>query len=273
MIILYLEVLLAGYYIPGKWRAMPEPRKYPLPDIKLLYGLAGARCAFPNCRTELIIESSAVSGKKQIGEIAHIVGHSENGPRSDHEYPREKLDTYENWILLCPTCHTKIDAMEHTYSVAELGKLKEDHEQWVRASLSREITGVTFAELEVISLAIMTSASIPSEDFSVIPPAEKMIHNNLTSQVSMLLTMGISKSKEVHNYLQHTAIVDSQFPERLKAGFVNEYKRLRNEGIFGDALFESLRFFSTGGSADFTRQAAGLAVLAYLFECCEVFEK
>jgi hypothetical protein len=34
-----------------------------------------------------------------------------------------------------------------------------------------------------------------------------------------------------------------------------------------------LRQFSCGNSPDFKRAAAGLAVLSYLFERCEVFER
>jgi len=252
---------------------MQKSRKYPLPDIKLLYGLAAARCAFPTCKAELVLESSKEPGKKQIGEIAHIVAHSGSGPRGDSEYPSDKLDTYDNWILLCPTCHKTIDALEHTYSTAELRKLKEDHEQWVCSNLALEMPEISFAELEVVSQGIMAPADTPSVDYSVTPPKEKMARNNLTNHVTMLLTMGLSKSREVHEYLQHMAMLDSQFPERLKAGFVHEYERLRAEGTDGDALFESLRHFSSGGCTEFKRQAAGLAVLAYLFECCEVFEK
>jgi hypothetical protein len=144
---------------------------------------------------------------------------------------------------------------------------------WVCTSLAVEMADIGFPELEVVAKAIAASASMPSDDFLVTPPRDKMARNSLTNQVHMLLTMGLSKSKEVLCFIQHISLADSQFPERLKAGFVAEYERLRATGISGDALFEEMRQFSSGGSREFRRQAAGLAVLTYLFECCEVFEK
>jgi len=248
-------------------------RKYPIADIKILYGLAAGRCAFPDCRREVIIESTDADESKQIGKIAHIVGHSDGGPRGDPDYPREELDTYKNWVLLCPTCHDTFDAQDNTYTVDFLLKLKADHECWVRTSLASEILGVGFAELEVVAKAIIAATAPISADFSVTPPQAKMERNGLTKPVHMLITMGLSKSKEVYSFVQHVAEMDVDFPERLKAGFVAEYNRLLSTGLMGDALFEAMHEFSSGGSQDFKRQAAGLAVLSHLFEACEVFEK
>ena len=67
-------------------------RKYPQGDVKNLYGLAAARCAFPDCRKLLVLEGTNTDKTKQIGKIAHIVAHSENGPRSDSSYPKNKLE-------------------------------------------------------------------------------------------------------------------------------------------------------------------------------------
>ena len=56
----------------------------------------------PDCRKDVILENvDPASGKtKQIGKIGHIIAHSPKGPRKDASYPKEKLDTYANWILL-----------------------------------------------------------------------------------------------------------------------------------------------------------------------------
>lgn len=251
---------------------MTAPRKYPQSHVKVLYGLAAGRCAFSACRREIILEGVANDEHKQIGKIAHIVGHSDSGPRGDSAFPREKLDTYENWVLLCPTCHDTVDIQPAQYTVGRLRTVKDEHEQWVRASLASEMSAVGFPELEVVAKAI-ASADTPTQDFSVTPPKDKMAKNGLTGQVHILLAMGLSKSKEVRAFIQGMVDVDSEFPERLKAGFVKEYERARGTGLSGDALFESMREFSSSGSRDFKRQAAGLAVLTYLFESCEVFEK
>jgi len=251
----------------------PEPRKYPIKDVKMLYALAAGRCAFPHCRKEVVLDPDPVEGRKQIGKIAHIVGHSDIGPRGDSAYPRIKLDTYENWVLLCPTCHDTVDALTSTHSVESLRQLKFDHEQWVTQRLTVEIPSVGFAELEIVTKAIAHNGSAEARDLTLTPPTEKIRKNGLTNKSQLLITMGLSKAGEVSDFVEHVSQVDSDFPQRLKAGFTTEYERLKNEGVTGDLLFEQLRAFAGGGGQDFMRQAAGLVVLTYLFERCDVFEK
>jgi hypothetical protein len=70
------------------------------------------------------------------------------------------------------------------------------------------------------------------------------------------------------------ASLSSEFTSALINGFVIEYNRLREQEVLvGDALFEGLLEFACRGSSDFKQRAAGLSVLVYLFEKCEVFEK
>ena len=247
-------------------------RSYTGKDIKLLWGLAAARCSFPNCRIECVVPASNLDKTAIIGKIAHIVAHSENGPRADPTYSSELRDSYENIILLCANHHDLVDAQHNTFTVHDLRQWKENHELWVRTTLAHEMPCVGFAELEVISKALLLMPSEPNVAFSLTEPKEKMIRNHLTDKVLQYIQLGSSKANEVERFVQHTAMLDVQFPERLKAGFVAKYSHLRDEGLDGDALFETLHVFASGGSHDFLRQAAGLAVLVYLFEKCEVFE-
>lgn len=59
------------------------------------------------CKTKIVLNATENDGVAQIGEIAHIIGSSEYGPRGDGNFPEDKLDDYENLILLCPSCHKK----------------------------------------------------------------------------------------------------------------------------------------------------------------------
>jgi len=108
---------------------------------KALWGRSGNRCAFPTCRIELIqaedeITRAQLSGAGLIvGEEAHIRGQNPDSARYDSAY--EQVDEYVNLILLCPTHHTVIDKDEpQNWPVERVEKLKRDHEDWVRASLS-----------------------------------------------------------------------------------------------------------------------------------------
>jgi len=164
-----------------------------------------------------------------------------------------------------------VDKQGSTYAAEELRRWKGEHEQWVRDRLREEVPEVGFAELEVVVAALVSGTTSASADFCLLDPGEKMRRNGLTEDVWFELTLGLSKAREVEDFVAHVAMRDAGFPERLKSGFVEEYRRQRADGIDGDALFYGVRDFA-GRHPELRRQAAGLAVLAYLFEKCEVFE-
>jgi hypothetical protein len=249
-------------------------RKYPNKDLKLLWGLSAGRCAFPSCRQECIASSTGLDEIATLGKVAHIVAHSDDGPRANPSMPLEARDCYENWILLCPTHHDLVDIQPNTYRVGDLQGWKREHEQWVQESLAEAIPLVTFAELEIVARSIIHAPFPESEDveFTLTNPRDKMSKNGLTARMSYKMTIGIIKAREVQNFVNHVSILDSLFPENLKSGFVKEYNRLRSQGLEGDALFEALHEFASPRQKGFEFQAAGLAVLAYLFEKCDLFE-
>jgi len=85
--------------------------------------------------------------------------------------------------------------------------------------------------------------------------------------------MGLAAMPDVKAFVISEAKNDSEFPERLKAGFLEEYYRLRKEGVIGDELFDLMCQFAQRGFKEQNQRSAGLAILIYFFESCEVFEK
>ena len=143
-----------------------------------------------------------------------------------------------------------------------------------REAIAREMPYVSFDELDIVTKFILgMQPASPEINFNITDVTQKMSKNNLTQEVHFLLIMGMVKVKEVHRFIEVNAALRPDFPEKLKAGFVTEYQRLLKADIRGDALFESLHKFSCGNSSDLKKTAAGLAVLSYLFERCEVFER
>lgn len=248
-------------------------RSYQDKDLKLLFGLSAARCAFPSCRDLIIIDKTDTDPAVLIGQIAHIVAHSDNGPRSDKSFPRELRDRYENLILLCSTHHDQVDGQPNTYTVGHLRQWKADHEKWVQERLAKEMPLVTFAELEVVTSAIIAVPHPIDTDFVIISPAEKMRRNSLTAISHFPLMVGLSKAKEVGQFVEHIAVYNPTFPEQLTTGFRAAYRNFMAAGLQGDVLFQALCDFASGGSHRFDRQAAGIAVVSYLFEKCDVFER
>jgi hypothetical protein len=100
-------------------------------DIKLLWGRSGNRCAI--CKMEL----SPNGDKYTLGEMAHIVAKSNDGPRGNENLALDQRDNYSNLILLCPTHHSEIDKNPNIWSRAELSVRKSEHEQWVSSQLDQ----------------------------------------------------------------------------------------------------------------------------------------
>ena len=110
-------------------------RNYSNRTLKILWGRAAGRCAVPECRVELLVHKTDYDPVVVIGDIAHITASSDKGPRADADASRKNRDKYDNLILLCKNCHTRIDGQKNTNTVEVIKNLKRDHEAWVRESL------------------------------------------------------------------------------------------------------------------------------------------
>jgi 5-methylcytosine-specific restriction endonuclease McrA len=92
-----------------------------------LWSESGGHCQNPTCRVDLhgFIE------RKHIGELAHIIPASTDGPRAE-EGPglaEDERALPENLIVLCPTCHTVVDKAPTDFPAAELRRWKRRSQQ------------------------------------------------------------------------------------------------------------------------------------------------
>lgn len=101
---------------------------------KLLWGRSGNRCGI--CRHELIVDATPADDESVIGDECHILSTKVCGPRYDQSCPREKLDAYDNLILLCRTHHKMVDDQSETYTADILRWMKATHAVWVSAKLA-----------------------------------------------------------------------------------------------------------------------------------------
>lgn len=244
----------------------------PIRDQKILYARSGGKCAIPECRKKLVIKKTLEDKESLIGVNAHIKGERKGSARYDSHMTDKERNSYENLILVCQDHSKIIDDQMNTYTVEKLHTIKKQHEEWVDKQTSEKVMDITFAELNVVTDYLVLGQFTPSESYTVIPPKEKIKRNRLSQRTAGLISMGISQVKQVEQYIDKC--LDIEFGERLKQGFVIEYERLKNEEkLDGDDLFDCLMDFAAGHSNDFKIKAAGLTVLVYLFEKCEVFEK
>lgn len=244
----------------------------PTREQRVLCTRSGNRCAIPTCRKVLVVNKTDNDRESLVATMAHIKGENPDSARYDTNMPEGERNLYDNLILVCPNCHKVIDDQPNTYTVEKLHEIKSQHEKWHLESTGKEIINITFAELKVVTNFLISGQFEPSTSYEVIPPKEKIKKNELSASVEQLIIMGMTQVRQVGNYISKSP--DVEFGDRLSKGFLAEYERLKTEEkLKGDDLFNALLDFASGKSNDFKNRAAGLAVLVYLFEKCEVFEK
>jgi hypothetical protein len=109
----------------------------PLAQQRKVLQRSGNICAFPGCRLLLTTEGTDEDPVVVLGEIAHIVAESPNGPRGKSPLTTKQRNLYANLILLCNQHHQLIDSdgALAMYTVERLTAMKEDHESWVERAL------------------------------------------------------------------------------------------------------------------------------------------
>ncbi|WP_086820200.1 tetratricopeptide repeat protein [Allokutzneria sp. NRRL B-24872] len=107
----------------------------PVTEQRKLFQRSGDMCAFPRCKKALTAKQTDSDPVASLGEIAHIVGDSANGPRGVSPLTPRERNQYENLILLCNYHHRLIDSQPDTWTVSRLDAMKRTHEEWVRFRL------------------------------------------------------------------------------------------------------------------------------------------
>lgn len=248
------------------------PVSYPTKIILAMK--SGNVCAFPGCKESLTNDAENSNSSTVIGEAAHIYGEKPGAARYVESMTDEERNHVNNLIYLCPNHHTRIDKQIEEYSAEKLIEIKTEHEEQIREATSDAFSEVGFSELEQATEWITkVSPATETINFSVTEIDEKIQKNSLTEASRSTIVMALSVANEVRKFVEEEAKDDPSFPERLKAGFLTEYYRLINEGHKGDRLFDLMCAFAQKGFKDQPKKSAGLAVLVYLFEACDVFEK
>jgi hypothetical protein len=105
---------------------MAERMTIPAATRLRLFTMSSGHCQKPDCLDALFPVD--LGGVKHIAEIAHIVPHGDSGPRhKDRPAGGFDADCFENLILLCPACHTKIDKDPEGYPRNILLDWKHNH--------------------------------------------------------------------------------------------------------------------------------------------------
>ncbi len=90
--------------------------------IKRLFALSGNRCAFPDCKTNLVDKKGTV-----FAQICHIEADRPGGERYNPNQTIDERRSFENLILLCANHHIETNNVSE-WDVAKLKELKNNHE-------------------------------------------------------------------------------------------------------------------------------------------------
>lgn len=233
---------------------------------------SGGICAFPKCGRQLTYDSPS-GDDAYVGEAAHIRGEKPKAARYDASMTDLERDHVDNLLYLCTDHHTIIDKVPTDWPGTTLIDLKTEHEKQVRDAMEQAFADIAFPELRNAVAWVSNQSPATNGSFDLTAPAEKIKKNALSNGVRHIVAAGLMSRETVAAYVEAEAQLDSDFPERLKAGFLEEYFKRRKEGAKGDELFELMCAFAQRGLRKQADKTAGIAVLVYLFEICDVFEK
>ena len=210
--------------------------------------------------------------------------------RDDFDGARHKWTNMREWVLVINTN----EGLPPT-SIQLLDQLRSDYPEirisvWIEAQLrglirqldldaledlfgyAPSMSGISTLVLEDIIPLIDELAQkepLAGEEPISPPSIEKLQRNSLSTDAIELLRIGRRKEHLVSTYFLNTTRVE--IGERIAEDFRQRYADLKQQGHTPDLIFGHLQAYA-GAAGEPSRQAAGLAVLSYFFERCDIFE-
>lgn len=138
------------------------------PHTLRLWVHAGGRCEYRGCNAYLL-EDDLTAFTLNLADRAHIVGATDavGSPRGDDPLPAGERNEPDNLMLLCRVHHRLIDARVEAHSVAELRRMKREHETRIRlltgliddaaTVVVRAIGGIRGAPVQIPRAAVLAA--------------------------------------------------------------------------------------------------------------------
>ena len=134
-----------------------------------------------------------------------------------------------------------------------------------------EQASIGFEDIRVV-LEDIAARELPKDQAVMSVDPGKLKTNRLSSNVQMLLTAGMAKAPLVKEFFEEWH--QPTYGERMAKAFQKRYAELRevNPPLHPNQIFEELRLWTGGANVAHAHLASVLAVLAYFFERCDIFE-
>lgn len=228
----------------------------------------------PLCKNKIVKETSY--GPRYFAQAAHIYGNNPGSARYISDMTDDERNHINNLVYICNNCHAVLDADPDAFSADQLLRAKKEHEEAVKERRERQIESFTFDALDRVAKWIRYKDDQPfsfREDWNLMEIGEKIKKNNLSDEVKSQIIQLIAHTTKVGEYITSEEKKDPMLSEELVAGFRKRYYDFFTQGKRGDELFIAMTNFSCDYEGRTNDHFAYFAVLIYLFERCEVFEK
>lgn len=139
------------------------------------------------------------------------------------------------------------------------------------APSSSSMREVGFQDLKIVLDFISQKQPVSDPDLRP-PPVDKIERNLLSDSVDTLLKAGMRRSDHVKRFLE--LYHDPLYGDRIVEAFKQQYALLKEKGLLPDEIFMELMRFAGGAQRGTPKhESSVLAILAYLFEACDIFER
>lgn len=128
---------------------------------------------------------------------------------------------------------------------------------------------LAMADLVPIIEALQRQEPNPGDSPLTPPSPEKLDKNELSEESGLFLRIGRRKSGLVDTFFRKSPRPD--LGERIAEAFRLRYAELKALDLPADTIFKHLQDYA-GFNGEPKRQGAALAVLAYFFDSCDIFE-
>jgi hypothetical protein len=138
---------------------------------------------------------------------------------------------------------------------------------------ARDFSAVRQADLQKVLPALTGALAAAPLSAEVRPvPPDKIEYNQLSDSARALIVQGMHVSERVRDFFRRW---DPLVGERIIAGFRDHYRDLRQGDSLSpdDVLWKLYEFAGHNQAGSPREQAAIFAVVSFLFESCEIFER
>jgi len=208
---------------------------------KRLWAKSGNRCAIS--KIELVFNTSGEVDDSLIGEECHIAARSPGGPRFDPTLSEDRLDSYDNLILLSRNYHKIVDDNPGYYKIDRLREIKKGHERWVKETLDFAIQNVKSRKDSDLNVSFLHRVTNGSTLLSIVGGAHASDFDNdeLQDEAEVDLVAGFLQNAQDWGELFDG--LESGERVRAKHSISKELQELEDNGfwVFGAAVARKMR--------------------------------